>query len=58
MDQSPAIQIQGLIKSYGRVRALRGVDLEVQRGEIFGSIRWRCGRVSATCRAKCSWTPT
>jgi ABC-2 type transport system ATP-binding protein len=36
MDQSPAIQIQGLIKSYGRVRALRGVDLEVQRGEIFG----------------------
>ena len=36
MDQSPAIQTQGLIKSYGRVRALRGVDLEVQRGEIFG----------------------
>jgi ABC-2 type transport system ATP-binding protein len=36
MDQSPAIQIQGLTKSYGRVRALRGVDLEVQRGEIFG----------------------
>jgi ABC-2 type transport system ATP-binding protein len=27
---------QGLTKSYGRVRALRGVDLEVQRGEIFG----------------------
>ena len=36
MDQSLAIQTQGLIKSYGRVRALRGVDLEVQRGEIFG----------------------
>ena len=36
MDQSPAIQIQGLIKSYGRVRALHGVDLEIQRGEIFG----------------------
>jgi ABC-2 type transport system ATP-binding protein len=27
---------QGLEKSYGQVRALRGVDLEVQRGEIFG----------------------
>ncbi|MGD8398198.1 MAG: ABC transporter ATP-binding protein, partial [Anaerolineae bacterium] len=27
---------QGLVKSYGRVRALRGVDLAVQRGEIFG----------------------
>ena len=36
MDQSPAIQTQGLIKSYGRVRALHGVDLEIQRGEIFG----------------------
>jgi ABC-2 type transport system ATP-binding protein len=26
----------GLRKSYGRVQALRGVDLEVRRGEIFG----------------------
>lgn len=31
-----AIYIQGLTKSYGRVQALRGVDLEVKRGEIFG----------------------
>jgi ABC-2 type transport system ATP-binding protein len=31
-----AIQVHGLTKSYGRVRALRGIDLEVQRGEIFG----------------------
>jgi ABC-2 type transport system ATP-binding protein len=27
---------KGLTKSYGSVRALRGVDLEVARGEIFG----------------------
>lgn len=27
---------QGLTKSYGRIQALRGVDLEVKRGEIFG----------------------
>jgi len=27
---------QGLTKSYGKVRALRGLDLEVRRGEIFG----------------------
>jgi ABC-2 type transport system ATP-binding protein len=27
---------QGLIKSYGKVQALQGVDLEVYRGEIFG----------------------
>jgi ABC-2 type transport system ATP-binding protein len=31
-----AIQIQGLTKSYGKVRALRGIDLAVKRGEIFG----------------------
>jgi ABC-2 type transport system ATP-binding protein len=31
-----AIEVHGLTKSYGRVRALRGIDLEVQRGEIFG----------------------
>jgi ABC-2 type transport system ATP-binding protein len=31
-----AIQVQGLTKSYGKVRALRGIDLQVLRGEIFG----------------------
>ena len=30
------LMCQALHKSYGKVRALRGVDLEVQRGEIFG----------------------
>jgi len=36
MSEKVALMTQGLTKSYGRVRALRGVDLEVQRGEIFG----------------------
>ncbi len=36
MTTEPALSIQGLTKSYGRVQALRGVDLEVMRGEIFG----------------------
>lgn len=31
-----AIEIRDLSKSYGRFRALRGIDLEVERGEIFG----------------------
>ncbi len=30
------LMTQGLRKSYGHVQALRGVDLEVRRGEIFG----------------------
>src|SRR5262245_32464303 len=36
MAQSPAVMTRGLTKDYGDVHALRGVDLEVHRGEIFG----------------------
>ncbi len=36
VDHDLAIQVQGLTKSYGKVRALRGIDLAVKRGEIFG----------------------
>ncbi len=36
MSEETALMAQGLTKSYGTVQALRGVDLEVQRGEIFG----------------------
>ena len=32
----PALRISGLVKHYGRVQALRGIDLEVRRGEVFG----------------------
>jgi len=32
------IEIDGLVKDYGRVRALDGVDLVVEEGEIFGFI--------------------
>ena len=33
---APAIRISGLVKDYGRVRAVAGIDLEVRRGEVFG----------------------
>lgn len=36
MAENSAIVTRGLRKSYGNVQALRGVDLEVRRGEIFG----------------------
>ena len=36
MDQPPALMTQGLTKSYGAFPALRGINLEVRRGEIFG----------------------
>ena len=32
----PAILTQSLVKNYGAVQALRGVNLEVRQGEIFG----------------------
>ena len=31
----PVISIRGLRKSYGDVEAVRGIDLEVQAGEVF-----------------------
>jgi ABC-2 type transport system ATP-binding protein len=36
MTQPLALVTRGLTKEYGRVRALRGIDLEVRRGVIFG----------------------
>lgn len=30
------LEIEGLIKHYGRLEAVRGIDLEIQRGEVFG----------------------
>lgn len=35
---SSALRCQGLIKRYGKVQALAGLDLEVQRGECFGML--------------------
>ena len=36
MNEQTAIIIQGLQKFYGEVHALRGVNLEVKRGEMYG----------------------
>ena len=35
---SPVIEVDGLQKSYGSLKAVNGVSFEVQRGEIFGLI--------------------
>ncbi len=36
MSDKIAIQVKDLEKFYGKVHALRGVDLEVKRGEVYG----------------------
>jgi ABC-2 type transport system ATP-binding protein len=33
---SPAISVQGLKKSYGDVHAVKGIDFEIEPGEVFG----------------------
>src|SRR5579871_1949301 len=34
-DVETVISVRGLVKRYGRREAVRGIDLEVRRGEIF-----------------------
>jgi ABC-2 type transport system ATP-binding protein len=36
MTESPAISVQDLHKSYGVFEAVRGIDLEIPSGEVFG----------------------
>ena len=33
-----AVRVSGLVKDFGRVRAVRGIDLDVRRGEVFGFV--------------------
>ena len=33
---TPAVEVKGLRKSYGQIEAVRGIDLSVGQGEIFG----------------------
>ncbi|HEX3605339.1 MAG TPA: ATP-binding cassette domain-containing protein [Candidatus Dormibacteraeota bacterium] len=35
-DDDPIISVRSLVKRYGAIEAVRGIDLEVRRGEIFG----------------------
>ncbi|MDD2580938.1 MAG: ATP-binding cassette domain-containing protein [Desulfuromonadaceae bacterium] len=34
----PVIRVAGFHKSYGKIQAVRGIDLEINRGEIYGLI--------------------
>jgi ABC-2 type transport system ATP-binding protein len=35
-DGSPVLRIEGLVKDYGEIHAVRGIDLDILPGEIFG----------------------
>ena len=36
MTDTPAVHARGLVKTFGDLRAVDGIDLEVSQGEIFG----------------------
>ena len=38
ISEQPAIDVHGLSKRYGKLEAVRGITLDVRRGEIFGLI--------------------
>lgn len=37
-ETEPVVSVRGLVKCFGRVRALDGLDLEVRRGEVHGFV--------------------
>ncbi len=38
MDETPVVRIRGLVKNYKDVHAVRGIDLDVPKGSLFGLI--------------------
>ncbi len=36
LTTTPAVEATGLVKAFGAVRAVDGIDLEIAQGEIFG----------------------
>lgn len=50
-SSTPTISVRGLVKNYGAVRALDGLDLEVDRGEVHGFLGPNGSGKSTTIRA-------
>ncbi|WP_380565239.1 ABC transporter ATP-binding protein [Streptacidiphilus jeojiensis] len=48
---SPAVSVSGLVKTFGRTRALDGLELEVARGEVHGFLGPNGAGKSTTIRA-------
>ena len=54
MSEQPVIAVKGLTKRYGEVEAVRGIDLEVQPGEIFGFLGPNGAGKSTTINILCT----
>ena len=53
MDE-PAVSVRNLTKRYGEVEAVRGIDLEVARGETFGFLGPNGAGKSTTINILCT----
>jgi ABC-2 type transport system ATP-binding protein len=51
---SPAVLVRGLTKSFGALEAVRGIDLEVAAGEIFGFLGPNGAGKSTTIKILCT----
>jgi ABC-2 type transport system ATP-binding protein len=56
VPRSAAVWVRGLTKSYGAVQAVRGIDLDVRRGEIFGFLGPNGAGKSTTIKILCTLT--
>ncbi len=54
MSGAPVITVEGLVKRFGQVEAVRGIDLEVRPGEIFGFLGPNGAGKSTTINILCT----
>ena len=50
---NPLVETVGLVRDYGRVRALAGIDLRVMRGEVYGLLGSNGAGKTTTLRILC-----
>jgi ABC-2 type transport system ATP-binding protein len=56
---APVVSVRGLVKRYGEIEAVRGIDLDVQPGELFGFLGPNGAGKSTTIKILCTLvTPT
>jgi ABC-2 type transport system ATP-binding protein len=53
-DSAPAVSVEGLVKSFDDVEAVRGIDFEVQGGETFGFLGPNGAGKSTTINMLCT----
>ncbi len=56
-DGAPVIRVEGLVRAFGRFRAVDGIDFEVSKGEIFGLLGPNGAGKSTTFKMLCGLLP-